>query len=101
MRSWRPSGDDAEDLTLGEDHQLLSFDDDLTLKGSYHGGGWTYTHNWDYSILQVGSDEQLKPDFKSATRHDVESSGELTMIHTFKGTASSKAVSGASSTSSM
>src|SRR5207245_929798 len=29
LRSWRSSGDDAEDLTLGEDHQILTFDDDL------------------------------------------------------------------------
>jgi hypothetical protein len=68
--------------------------DHLTLKGTYHGGGWTYTHSWDYSLFDLTSGEALKPDFKGATSHDVESSGELTMADIVKGGASSKSDKG-------
>ncbi len=72
----------------------ISFHDGLTLKGSHHGGGWSYTHNWNYSLAQVGETDPLKPDFSSAAKDDVESSGTLLMLEFLKGGATAKSDAG-------
>jgi hypothetical protein len=70
------------------------FSDDLTLNGNHHSGVWTYTHHWTFSQVQLNNGQPLKTDFASAAADDVESSGELTVRESFKGSATSKSDGG-------
>lgn len=67
------------------------FSDTLTLNGNSHSDGWTYTHNWNYNLFDFSNGEPLKPDFSSASRDDVESSGGLALGFISKGGATAKA----------